>query len=67
MAVLRGVVDPELGSDIVDLGMAKDVAVGDDGTLYFTDVKNHCVRAIDPVPGCSKPRPTAAKCPGRMR
>jgi len=25
-----------------------DLAFGDDGTLYFSDVYNHCVRAIDP-------------------
>ena len=25
-----------------------DLAFGDDGTLYFTDVYNHCVRAIAP-------------------
>lgn len=25
-----------------------DLAFGDDGTLYFTDVRNHCVRAIAP-------------------
>jgi hypothetical protein len=25
-----------------------DLAIADDGTLYFTDVSNHCVRAIDP-------------------
>jgi sugar lactone lactonase YvrE len=25
-----------------------DLAFADDGTLYFTDVYNHCVRAIDP-------------------
>jgi hypothetical protein len=25
-----------------------DLALGDDGTLYFSDVRNHCVRAIDP-------------------
>jgi outer membrane protein assembly factor BamB len=24
-----------------------DLAFGDDGTLYFSDVRNHCVRAID--------------------
>jgi len=26
-----------------------DVAVSDEGTIYFTDVRNHCVRAIDPA------------------
>jgi ATP-binding protein involved in chromosome partitioning len=36
MAVLRGVIDPELGSDIVDLGMAKGVSVGDDGEVRVT-------------------------------
>jgi len=25
-----------------------DLALGGDGTLYFTDVYNHCVRAVDP-------------------
>jgi ATP-binding protein involved in chromosome partitioning len=36
MALLRGVVDPELGNDIVELGMAKAVAVGDDGEVIVT-------------------------------
>ncbi|WP_229022887.1 Mrp/NBP35 family ATP-binding protein [Actinomarinicola tropica] len=36
VGVLRGVVDPELGSDVVDLGMAKDVAVDADGTVRVT-------------------------------
>ena len=36
IAVLRGVVDPELGSDVVDLGMAKGVRVGDDGRVAVT-------------------------------
>ncbi|MCA9515244.1 MAG: hypothetical protein KC635_09905, partial [Myxococcales bacterium] len=25
-----------------------DIALGDDGTIYFTDVNNHCVRAVAP-------------------
>jgi ATP-binding protein involved in chromosome partitioning len=33
MAVLRGVIDPELGSDIVDLGMARRAEVSDDGSV----------------------------------
>src|SRR5687768_3777171 len=33
MAVLRGVIDPELGSDIVDLGMARQANVADDGSV----------------------------------
>jgi streptogramin lyase len=26
-----------------------DLALADDGTIFFTDVYNHCVRAIDPA------------------
>ena len=36
MAMLRGVVDPELGSDIVDLGMAKGATVDSDGNVVIT-------------------------------
>jgi ATP-binding protein involved in chromosome partitioning len=36
MQLLRGVIDPELGSDIVDLGMAKRAEVGVDGTVTIT-------------------------------
>jgi len=30
------------------LNFPVDLAFGDDGTLYFTDVRNHCVRAVAP-------------------
>jgi ATP-binding protein involved in chromosome partitioning len=33
MEVLRGVIDPELGSNIVELGMAKGATVADDGAV----------------------------------
>ena len=36
MALLRGVIDPELGSDIVDLGMAKGASVDDEGVVTVT-------------------------------
>jgi len=36
MGLLRGVIDPELGSDIVTLGMAKGATVGDDGLVRIT-------------------------------
>lgn len=36
MAVLRGVIDPELGSDIVELGMAKGAEVSPEGTVTVT-------------------------------
>ena len=36
MAMLRGVIDPELGSDIVELGMAKGATVDADGNVVIT-------------------------------
>jgi ATP-binding protein involved in chromosome partitioning len=33
---LRGVVDPELGADIVELGMVRGVRIGDDGDVRVT-------------------------------
>lgn len=33
MGVLRGVIDPELGSNIVELGMAKGASIDDDGLV----------------------------------
>jgi ATP-binding protein involved in chromosome partitioning len=34
--MLRGVVDPELGSDVVELGMVRSAVVGDDGRVVVT-------------------------------
>jgi ATP-binding protein involved in chromosome partitioning len=36
LGLLRGVIDPELGSDIVELGMAKGADVSPDGTVTVT-------------------------------
>ena len=36
MDLLRGVIDPELGSDVVDLGMARGARIDDDGTVTVT-------------------------------
>ncbi len=36
MQLLRGVIDPELGSDIVDLGMAKGAVIDTDGVATVT-------------------------------
>jgi metal-sulfur cluster biosynthetic enzyme len=33
MGLMSGVIDPELGSDIVELGMAKGADVSDDGVV----------------------------------
>ncbi len=38
LAAFRGVIDPELGSDIVDLGMARSAEVQPDGTVDVTVV-----------------------------
>ena len=63
MEVLRGVIDPELGSDIVDLGMAKGAAVSDDGEVVVTialttmgcplraQIRNDTKARIESMPG----------------
>ncbi len=66
MAVLRGVIDPELGSDIVDLGMAKGAVVDDDGLVTITialttmgcplraQIRNDAKARIESMPGVTK-------------
>jgi ATP-binding protein involved in chromosome partitioning len=36
LRALRGVIDPELGSDVVELGMIRSTDIGDDGTVVVT-------------------------------
>jgi ATP-binding protein involved in chromosome partitioning len=63
MALLRGVIDPELGSDIVDLGMAKRAEVAADGLVTVTialttagcplraQIKKDIVARVESLPG----------------
>ncbi len=63
--VLRGVIDPELGSDIVELGMAKGVRIDDDGLVTVTvalttagcplraQIKKDVVGRVESLPGVS--------------
>ena len=64
--LLRAVVDPELGDNIVDLGMATDVAVTEDGTVSIgikltikgcplrAQIKNDVESRVKRHPGVSK-------------
>jgi len=66
IGLLRGVIDPELGSDIVDLGMAKAVRVAEDGLVTVTialttagcplraQIKKDIVARVESLPGVTK-------------
>ncbi len=66
MGVLRGVIDPELGSDIVDLGMAKGATISDEGEVLVTialttlgcplqtQIRKDAVARIESLPGVTK-------------
>ncbi len=66
LAVLRGVIDPELGSDIVTLGMVPSTSVEDDGTARVTialttmgcplraQIKKDVVGRVEQLPGIVK-------------
>ena len=62
---LRGVIDPELGSDIVELGMVRNVTIDDQGAVV---VKSDMTGAPQPsVPTCttgSAPRSSETSAAG---
>ncbi len=45
----RGYTGDEGPATSAQLNNPVDLALADDGTLYFTDTYNHCVRSIDPA------------------
>jgi ATP-binding protein involved in chromosome partitioning len=66
MAVLRGVIDPELGANIVELGMVPKTSLEDDGTAHVTialttmgcplrsQIKKDVVGRVEQLPGVHK-------------
>ena len=66
MAVLRGVIDPELGANIVELGMVPKTSLEDDGTAHVTialttmgcplrsQIKKDVVGRVEQLPGVDK-------------
>jgi len=66
MAVLRGVIDPELGANIVDLGMVPKTALAADGVAHVTialttmgcplraQIKKDVVGRVEQLPGVDK-------------
>jgi ATP-binding protein involved in chromosome partitioning len=68
LAALRGVIDPELGSDVVDLGMARSAEVQPDGSVDVTlalttagcplraQLQHDVVARVESLPGVSAVR-----------
>ena len=66
MAVLRGVIDPELGSNIVELGMVPKVTIDDDGLVMVkvalttlgcplqAQIRKDVVARVEQLPGVTK-------------
>ena len=66
MAVLRGVIDPELGSSIVDLGMVPKVTIDDDGFVMVkvalttlgcplqAQIRKDVVARVEQLPGVTE-------------
>ena len=66
MAVLRGVIDPELGSNIVELGMVPKVAIAEDGAVMVkvalttlgcplqAQIRKDVVARVEQLPGVTK-------------
>ncbi len=66
MAVLRGVIDPELGSSIVDLGMVPKVTIADDGFVMVkvalttlgcplqAQIRKDVIARVEQLPGVTK-------------
>ena len=66
MAVLRGVIDPELGANIVELGMVPKTSLENDGTAHVTialttmgcplrsQIKKDVVGRVEQLPGVDK-------------
>ncbi len=66
MGLMRGVIDPELGGDIVDLGMAKGATISDEGLVTIkialttmgcplqAQIRNDARARVESLPGVTK-------------
>ena len=45
--LLRAVIDPELGDNVVDLGMVGDVGVGADDVAVVVEVGGRCSKIVE--------------------